>query len=560
MGKDMATNWQNISKEAQANLLQSIPPRWRIDATSYDHLSDVTRVPLTCGLLSPRQIEITELTVTELAACIRSRTLRATEILEAFVGRAAIAHQLVFCLTDWFYDEALERCKALDAMLDSGGEPMGPLHGIPVALKDTYSVKGHVTTRGYVINKAEPTISGHDSDVVRILREAGAVFFCRTAMPQTGFILETVSNLWGRTLNPFNRNLGAGGSSGGDGALVAMKGCPIAPSSDIGGSIRAPAAFNGLYALRPTAMRVPKNLWEGTMTGQMSIRDSAGPVCHSVDDVRLFTRLLVANEKARYDTNAVPVPWREVKLPQKLCVGIMKWDRVVMPQTPVLRAIEHTQRVLLEAGYEVVKFEPPFDCWELVKCFFDINFQMGGQDTIVKVTDAGEPLVPAFADLLKVYSAMSLTASESMQLNLKMRAFKVHFANAWDKTKDSTPTGRPIDALICPVAPSAGIPHDFNIYWGYTCMWNLLDYPSTVLPIPNFKITSETDPPDLAYDPLTTNPYDKANHEMYDPALFSNQPSTIQIVGRPFDDEELIEITAAIDEQLRSRDRVSSKL
>ncbi|KAJ4160121.1 hypothetical protein NW754_003245 [Fusarium falciforme] len=472
MGKYMATNWQNISKEAQANLLQSIPPRWRIDATSYDHLSDVTRVPLTCGLLSPRQIEITELTVTELAACIRSRTLRATEILEAFVGRAAIAHQLVFCLTYWFYDEALERCKALDAMLDSGGEPMGPLHGIPVALK------------------------------------------------------------------------------------VA----PIAPSSDIGGSIRAPAAFNGLYALRPTAMRVPKNLWEGTMTGQMSIRDSAGPVCHSVDDVRLFTRLLVANEKARYDTNAVPVPWREVKLPQKLCVGIMKWDRVVMPQTPVLRAIEHTQRVLLEAGYEVVKFEPPFDCWELVKCFFDINFQMGGQDTIVKVTDAGEPLVPAFADLLKVYSAMSLTASESMQLNLKMRAFKVHFANAWDKTKDSTPTGRPIDALICPVAPSAGIPHDFNIYWGYTCMWNLLDYPSTVLPIPNFKITSETDPPDLAYDPLTTNPYDKANHEMYDPALFSNQPSTIQIVGRPFDDEELIEITAAIDEQLRSRDRVSSKL
>ena len=101
-----------------------------------------------------------------------------------------------------------------------------------------------------------------------------------------------------------------------------------------------------------------------------------------------------------------------------------------------------------------------------------------------------------------------------MQLNLKMRAFKVQFANAWDKTKDSTPTGRPIDALICPVAPSAGIPHDFNIYWGYTCMWNLLDYPSTVLPIPNFKITSETDPPDLAYHPLTTNPYDKANHEM----------------------------------------------
>lgn len=92
-------NWQAISQAAQADLLQAIPPRWRIDAKSYDGLSDVTRVPLTCGILTPRQIEITELTATELAGRIRSRTLKATEILEAFGARAAIAHQLVSCLT-----------------------------------------------------------------------------------------------------------------------------------------------------------------------------------------------------------------------------------------------------------------------------------------------------------------------------------------------------------------------------------------------------------------------------------------------------------------------------
>ena len=218
--------------------------------------------------------------------------------------------------------------------------------------QDTYSVKGHVTTRGHVINKANPIVSPHDSDVVRIIREAGAVFFCRTAMPQTGFILETVSNLWGRTLNPYNRLLGAGGSSGGDAALIAMKGCPIAPSTDAGGSIRAPAAFNGLYGIRPTSMRVPKNLWEGTMSGQVAIRDSAGPICHSIDDIRLFTRLLITNEQARYDTNAVPVPWRPVNLTPKLCIGIMKWDHVVMPHPPILRAIAHTKHVLSAAGHE----------------------------------------------------------------------------------------------------------------------------------------------------------------------------------------------------------------
>lgn len=95
-----------------------------------------------------------------------------------------------------------------------------------------------------------------------------------------------------------------------------------------------------------------------------------------------------------------------------------------------------------------------------------------------------------------------------------MRAFKVLFANAWDNTKNMTSTGRPMDAIICPVAPSAGIPHDFNVYWGYTSMYNILDYPSTVLPIPYFNISVKTDPPNLAYEPLTTNPYDKMNHEM----------------------------------------------
>ena len=91
---------------------------------------------------------------------------------------------------------------------------------------------------------------------------------------------------------------------------------------------------------------------------------------------------------------------------------------------------------------------------------------------------------------------------------------KVIFADKWQDTAKRTSTGRPMDALVSPVAPSAGIPHDFNIYWGYTCIWNILDYPSTVLPIPGFKISPESDPPNLDYEATNVNPYDKPNQEM----------------------------------------------
>lgn len=77
-----------------------------------------------------------------------------------------------------------------------------------------------------------------------------------------------------------------------------------------------------------------------------------------------------------------------------------------------------------------------------------------------------------------------------------------------------------MDALICPVAPSAGAPHDFNAYWGYTSMFNLLDYPSTVLPVANFDIDPYLDPVNPEYQPLESNPYDKAYHEMCMTALY----------------------------------------
>ncbi|KAF5547598.1 hypothetical protein FPHYL_10187 [Fusarium phyllophilum] len=502
-------NWQDIAKESQAKVLNSIPKQWRLDFNHYQNLKDVTNVPHTCGLLNEEQLKITELTATEIVKKLKARELKAVQVLEAFAGRTAIAHQLVNCLTEWFYEEGLAQARKLDETLEKGGHLKDLLHGVPIALKDIHCVAGHASTMAFVSGRNN--IVTQDSAVVAALRAEGAIFFCKTTMPQSAMAIETVSNLWGRTLNPHNRDLNAGGSSGGDAVLVAMKGTPLTPSTDLGGSIRVPAAFNGLYSLKPTAARIPK----GGMPdlGQNLIQVSFGPISHSIEDMELLTRVINAHPHNRFDLTCAPVPWRRVDAPNgKLKIGLMKWD--------------------------VVDFKPPFDCWQALRTTFDIYYQGGADTTIAALEESGEPLIPAFADLLQVFNVRKLPTPEILQ-----------FMAAWDKKGND---GRPMDALICAAAPGVGYPHDFNTYWGYASLFNLIDYPAAILPIPGLKVSSEQDPLDLGYPPLDTNPYDKANHQIYYPSLFENQTVCIQVVGRPFEDEELIQVSSTLDALLRT--------
>ena len=197
-------------------------------------------------------------------------------------------------------------------------------------------------------------IAEKDSSLVRILRNAGAVFYCKTTMPQTGMMLETRSELWGVTNNPFNSALSAGGSSGGDGVMLAMRASPIAPSSDIGGSIRAPAAFNGLYSIKPSADRIPKGGLRSAAPGNISIRVSCGPVCHSVEDLNTFTKVINAyGTPSQWEPFMVPLPWRKVDVPEKKqSYAIWEFDGVVMPHPPILRALRETARKLRAEGHE----------------------------------------------------------------------------------------------------------------------------------------------------------------------------------------------------------------
>lgn len=130
------------------------------------------------------------------------------------------------------------------------GTPVGPLHGLPISLKDNFNLAGLDSTVGFVSHIGDP--AAHDSTLAQLLADAGAVFYVKTNVPTAMMIAESVNNVFGRTVNPLNRRLTSGGSSGGESALIAFKGSPWGVGTDIGGSVsRSQCSWLPLMALFP---------------------------------------------------------------------------------------------------------------------------------------------------------------------------------------------------------------------------------------------------------------------------------------------------------------------
>lgn len=187
------------------------------------------------------------------------------------------------CLHEIFFDQAFERAKMLDDYYVKHGKTMGPLHGLPVSLKDQFHVKDVDTTMGYIdwigsnLGISDPDQAHRtESQIVTELLSLGAVLFCKTSLPQTLLFGETKTNLIGQTLNPNNQLLSCGGSSGGEGALQALRGSTLGVGTDIGGSVRIPAAFNGIFSMKPTPERISYRDVANTNPGQNTYRSTVG--------------------------------------------------------------------------------------------------------------------------------------------------------------------------------------------------------------------------------------------------------------------------------------------
>lgn len=193
-------DWQTISTKAKQRLADSIPQEWRIspDRMPPETQLDVRDIPYTCGILSKDELAITDSYATKILSKIHSGAWTAEDVTRAFCKRAAIAQQLTNCLTVTLFDSAFARAKELDAFFaSSGGKIVGPLHGLPISLKDNFNVPGVPSSVGFTAWAAEEM--REESTVVRILRGLGAVVgFVKTNVPTAMMIAESVNNTYGR--------------------------------------------------------------------------------------------------------------------------------------------------------------------------------------------------------------------------------------------------------------------------------------------------------------------------------------------------------------------------
>ena len=291
----------------------------------------------------------------EVASAISARQVSCSQVMESVVSRVRSVNSEINAIVDDLSESALERAKALDAAPRS--TPKGPLHGVPVTVKENVDQKGLATPNGVVGFK--DIIAPDDSPVVKNLLDAGAIVVGRTNTPEFSFRAFTDNPLHGPTFNPWDHGLTPGGSSGGAAAGVAMGFGPLGHGNDIGGSLRIPAFSCGLTTVKPSVGRIPVFLpsaaqERGFLAQMMSVQ---GVIAREVRDVRLAMSALICPDPR--DPWHLPVPFHgpEVAAPIKVAKTTECYGLPV--DSVIIEAINNAERILVDAGYVVEEVDTP---------------------------------------------------------------------------------------------------------------------------------------------------------------------------------------------------------
>ncbi|MCA0985785.1 amidase [Guptibacillus algicola] len=431
-------------------------------------------------------MEIVDLSAMEMAKLIEQRKISPVDVVSAHLARINSLNNELNMFVSVFEEEALEDAKSAEYAIMKGVST-GPLHGVPIALKDLTPVIGRRTTFGSeLFNDHIPV---HEPTMVKRIRQSGAIIIGKTNTPEFGHKGTTSNQIVGTTKNPWNKAMTAGGSSGGSGAAVASKCVPIAEGSDGGGSIRIPASFNGILGLKPTFGRVPFDSSPFNRFGTTQPYVHYGPMSRTVEDSA--TLLSVMEGYEANDPYSVPLAKEDLLSESNKGIKGMTFAYtrnygLYECEPEVSDVIEKILPILEHHGAKLVKIPIDFglDLTELIS-FFNKMWFAGLASAYGSLYDRNpsdfSPSVASMIEEGRKISAVELRKTEELRTVI------------WNNLQHIY---REFDCLLSPVLGVAAFKHDIEgpekingktsspiSDWMMTQLYNCTGHPAASIPV-----------------------------------------------------------------------------
>ncbi|EYE90164.1 putative acetamidase [Aspergillus ruber CBS 135680] len=546
---------RDSKRQARANRIASLPPHYHAPFSAFD--KSIINKP-----------------IEQLVQDVQDDSVDAVDVLRTYGKVAVKAHEKTNCVTELLVPEA-EKWAQEEVNLE------GPLAGVPVSLKDTVMVKGFETSVGYTKFCGQP--EKEDGVMIKLLKDAGAVPYAKTALPSTLLSFESANALWGTCKNPHVPAYSPGGSTGGEAALLALGG-RIGIGTDVAGSVRVPAAWSGIYALRCSTGRWPKSGGRTSMPGQEGVPAVYSPMARTLNDLAYFSRSIIGLRPWKYDYTVHPISWREEDeneaRSKKLRIGVMSNDGVVPPTPAIERTLSTTIAALTAAGHTVVEITPPetadtfagFNlasqllnsdgCATFNSFFHSFEPSDPGADQLSRIANLPRPLRYLYylyvryvkrdmkwATLIQSFGPKS--AADNWKLVYQRETYRATWHAWWDTEPQQ------YDFILCPANATPALPHramrDAVSSCGYTFLWNLLDYSAGVIPVSHVDAVKDA----LVAPYKTILKRLESNHAIaqgawmhYDAAKMAGLPTAVQIVGRRWQEEKVLGYMAAVEQAL----------
>jgi fatty acid amide hydrolase len=446
--------------------------------------------------------ELYEIDAVEMGELLARGETSSADLVEAHITRAEAVDGALNAFVHRFDDQA--RAEAKDADTErAAGRCKGPLHGVPISIKESLATAGVASTLG--LAKRQGQVQSVDAVMVKLLRAAGAIVLGKTNIPQLLLSHESENLIWGAVNNPWNLTRAPGGSSGGESAAIASGMSPWGVGTDIGGSIRVPAAFTGIAGLKPTVDRWSNRGSFTGLVGQEVVRGQCGPMARSARDVATLFGALDPTEMARLDPSVAPVPVgdpTQIDL-SGLRVGVFTDDGFITPAASVMRGVNEAAEHLRAAGCEVVAYTPPLAA-EIIETYYAALSSDGG--LTAKAALAGEVVTPQLNELMRtvlmpgwvralaasvmhrrgearVAQVLRQIGEKSVatywQLAHRRATLRLAALDAWASAG--------LDAVLCPPHATPAVGHrqsgDFTAAGCYAMRYNFLNLPAGVVPV-----------------------------------------------------------------------------